>query len=102
RTPDDLRAGRDMIQKSLTIDPHGMRSNVLKRLTALGAAMYYGGEEPALDEAIPFLQKAIADASPHDPALPEAQDALGSLLLTRYTIHGLDADGDAVTEILDA
>ena len=80
RTPDDLRAAREMIEKSLALDPRADAGNRLRRLAALAMAMHAVGDASLQDGAITDLQDALAAAGPHDPSLPAARVQLASLL----------------------
>jgi CHAT domain-containing protein len=102
RTPEDLRAGREMIEESLAIDPRADEGNRLRRVATLAAVMPAGGDPSLLDGAITVLQDAIGSALPDDPSRPTALLELAGLLFIRYRVHGSSADADAAAELLDA
>ena len=55
RIPEDLRAGREMIEESLAIDPRGDQGNRLQRVATLAAVTPAGGDLSLLDNAVTVL-----------------------------------------------
>lgn len=102
RIPEDLRAGREMIEESLAIDPRGDQGNRLQRVATLAAVTPAGGDLSLLDNAVTVLQDAIGAALPDDPSRPTALLELAGLFFSRYQARGSSADAEAVAELLDA
>ena len=102
RMPEDLRAGREMIEESLATDPRADGGNRLRRLVTLAKTMPAGGDPSLLDTAVGVLQGAIGTADADDPSRPTALLELARLHLARYQMRGSSADAEAVMELLDA